>query len=204
VGLTFYYTGKTGVKIVSPTVESGLLAGMSVLSLSAVPVTYAAGGTLGAVNQVAFIAAGPVAGTAHGVATTTIDTAAYVGLVTYDGVKGTTKVAINQASSGIVLGYNALTAIPTHIVMGVEDTAVFLAWDGPRLMIAAASGKLKTRSDDKDQPTLGDLPVGTVVDMKKLEQSQGTKVEVLSTDPAVIRDVLERLPDDLRTGEEKP
>jgi TusA-related sulfurtransferase len=41
--------------------------------------------------------------------------------------------------------------------------------------------------------------VGTVVDMKKLEQSQGAKVEVISTDPAVIRDVLERLPDDLRT-----
>jgi len=202
VGLTFYYTGKTGVKIVSPTVESGLLAGMSVLSLSAVPVTYAAGGTLGAVNQVAFTAAGPVAGTAQGVATTTIDTAAYVGLVTYDGVKGVTKVVINQASSGVVLGYNALTAVPTHLVMGAFDV-VFLAWEGPRLVIATASGKLKTSSDGKDQPTLGDLPVGTVVDLKKLEQSQGTKVEVLSTDPAVIRDVLERLPDDLRTGEEK-
>jgi hypothetical protein len=207
VGLTFYYTGKTGVKIVSPTVESGLLAGMSVLSLSAVPVTYAAGGTLGAVNQVAFTAAGPVAGAAQGVATTTIDTAAYVGLVTYDGVKGATKVVINQASSGVVLGYNALTAVPTHVVMAVEDTAVFLAWDGPRLVIAAASGKLKTGSEGKDQPTLGDLPVGTVVDMKKLEQSQGTKVEVLSTDPAVIRGVLERLPEDLRVEEgnrEKP
>jgi hypothetical protein len=137
------------------------------------------------------------------VATTTVDTAAYVGLVTYDGVKGVTKVVINQASSGVVLGYNALTAVPTHLVMGVEDMAVFLAWDGPRLMIAAASGKLKT-GDGLDQPTIGDLPVGTVVNMKKLEQSQGTKIEVLSTDPAVIRDVLERLPDDLRTGEGKP
>jgi len=201
VGLTFYYAGKTGVKLVSPTVESGLLAGMSVLSLSAVPVTYAAGGTLGAVNQVAFTAAGPVAGAAQGVATTTIDTTIYVGLVSYDGIKGTTKVVINQASSGVVLGYNALTAIPTHLVMGVEDMAVFLAWDGPRLVIAKAGGKLKTGG--KDQPTLGDLPVGTVVDLEKLEQSQGIKTEVISTDPAVIRDVLERLPDDLRAGEEK-
>jgi len=83
--------------------------------------------------------------------------------------------------------------------MGVEDTAVFLVWDGPRLAIAAARGRIKTGGDGADRPTLGDLPVGTVVDMKKLEQSQGTKVEVLSTDPAVIRDVLERLPDDLRT-----
>ena len=207
VGLTFYYTGKTGVNIISPTVESGLLAGMSVLSLSAVPVTYVAGGTLGAVNQVAFTAAGPVAGTAQGAATTAIDAATYVGLVAFDGIKGTTKVVINQASSGVVLGYNALTAVPTHLLLGVEDAAIFLAWDGPRLVIAAARGRLKTGSDGQDQPTLGDLPVGTAVDMKKLEQSQGAKVEVLSTDPAVIRGVLERLPDDLRTREgnrEKP
>jgi len=94
---------------------------------------------------------------------------------------------INQASSGVVLGYNALTAIPTHLVMGVEDMAVFLAWDGPRLVIAKAGGKLKTGG--KDQPTLGDLPVGTVVDLEKLEQSQGIKTEVISTDPPVIRDV---------------
>jgi hypothetical protein len=208
VGLTLYYTGKTGVKIVSPTVESGLLAGLSVLSLSAVPVTYAVGGALGAVNQVAFTAAGPVAGTAQGVVTTTIDTATYVGLVTYDGVKGTTKVVINQASSGVVLGYNALTAIPTHLVMGVEDAAVFLVWDGPRLGIAAAQGKIGSSADaGAEGTTLGDLPVGTVVDLKKLEQSQGIKADVISTDPAVIRGVLERLPDDLRMGEgnrEKP
>jgi hypothetical protein len=200
VGLTLYYTGKTGIKIVSPTIEGGLLAGMSVLSLSTVPVTYAVGGTLGAVNQVAFTAAGPVAGTAQGVATTGIDTATYVGLVAYDGVKGTTKVVINQASSGVVLGYNSLTAVPTHLVMGAFDTAVFLAWDGPRLVIATAKGKIKTGSDaGADGPTLGDLPVGTVVDMKKLEQNQGIKANVISTDPAVIRDVLERLPEDLRT-----
>lgn len=200
VGLTFYYTGKTAIKIVSPTVESGLLACMSVLSLSAVPVTYAAGGTLGAVNQVAFTATGPVVGTAQGAATTSIDTATYVGLVTYDGVKGVTKVVINQASSGVVLGYNALTAIPTHLLLGVEDAAVFLAWDGPRLVIAAANGKLKTGADaGPSGPTLGDLPVGTAVDLKRLEQAQGIKTEVISTDPAVIRSVLERLPEDLRT-----
>ena len=201
VGLTLYYTGKTGVKIVSPTIESGLLAGMSVLSLSAVPVTYAAGGALGAVNQVAFTAAGPVAGVGQGAVTTTIDTATYVGLVTYDAAKGATKVVINQAASGVVLGYNALTAIPTHLMLGVGDVA-FLVWDGPRLAVAAARGRLKNGSDGPDQPTLGDLPVGTVVDLKKLEERQGIKAKVITTDPAVIRDVLEKLPADLRTGGE--
>jgi len=83
-------------------------------------------------------------------------------------------------------------------VLGVEDTAIFLAWDGPRLMIAAASGKLKA-GDAKEQPTLGDLPVGTAVDLKKLEQLHGIKAQIISTDPAVIRGVLDKLPDDLRT-----
>lgn len=200
VGLTLYYTGKAGVKIVSPTIEGGLLAGMSVLSLSAVPVTYAAGGTLAAVNQVAFTVAGPAAGAGMGAATMAVDSATYVGLVTYDSAKGVTKVVINQAATGVVLGYNALTAVPTHLLLGVEDAVIFLAWDGPRLVIAAARGQIRTGGDGPDRPTLGDLPVGTVVDMKKLEQSQGIKAEIISTDPAVIRGVIERLPDDLRTG----
>lgn len=208
VGLTFYYAGKTGFKLVSPTIESGLLAGLSVLSLSAAPVTYAVGGAAGAVNQVAFTAGGPALGMLEGTVMTAADTASYVGLVVYDSVKGTTKVVIHQASAGVVLGYNALTAVPVHLLLGIEDAAVFLAWDGPRLVIAAAQGKIRSGGNGGTAgPTLGDLPVGTVVDMKKLEQSQGTKVEVLSTDPAVIRDVLERLPDDLRTEEgdrEKP
>jgi hypothetical protein len=200
VGLTLYYTGKTGVKIVSPTIEGGLLAGMAVLSLPAVPVTYAAGGTLAAVNQVAFTVAGPVAGAGMGATTTAVDTATYVGLVTYDTTKGVTKVVINQAASGVVLGYNALTAIPTHLLLGIEDSVVFLMWDGPRLALAAASGQLKSGGDSRDHASLGDLPVGTVVNMKKLEQSQGIKAKVISTDPAVMRGVMERLPEDLRTG----
>ncbi len=200
VGLTLYYAGKSGVKIISPTLEGGLLTGLSLLSVSSVPVTYAAGGTLGALNQVAFAAGGPVAGAVEGAGSTAVHSSAYVGFLAYDALKGTTQVVINQAASGIVLGYNALTAIPTHAFMGVADTAVFLAWDGPRLIIAAAQGKIRTKNDDAadESHSLGDLPVGTIVDLKKLETTEGVKVEVLSTDPAVIRSVLEKIPADVR------
>lgn len=203
VGLTVYYVGKAGVKIVSPTIEGGLLTGLSLLSAASVPVTYAAGGALGAVNQVAFTTAGPVAGTVEGAAAATAHTAAYVGFLAFDAVKGATEVVINQAASGIVLGYNALTALPTHALMGVTDTAVFLAWDGPRLVIAAAKGRIKMKSDtaDAEAASLGDLPVGTVVDLKKLENTEGVKIEVLSTDPAVIRSVLEKIPGDVREAD---
>ena len=197
VGLTFYYTGKTAVKIVSPTVEGGLLSGLSLLSLGAVPTTYVTGGTLGAINQVAFTAAAPGYGVAKGTATTAVDTAKYVSFLTYDGLNGTTKVVINQAQSGVVLGYNALTAIPAHLLTGAMDTAIFLAWDGPRLVVAAAQGRLKG-GDRETSPSMENLPVGSVVDLKRLVDEGGVAVSVISDDPAVIGRVLENLPADLR------
>jgi hypothetical protein len=197
VGLTVYYTARTGVKIVSPTVEGGLLSGLSLLSLGTVPVTYAAGGTVGAVNQVAFTTAGPVAGATEAAASTGLHSVAYVGFLAYDAVEGSTKIVINQAASGIVLGYNALTAIPAQAFLGAVDVVV-LAYDGPRLVIAAARGRIKTGKDGKESYSLGDLPVGTVVDLKKLQNTEGVTVEVISTDPAVIKDVLEKTPEDLR------
>lgn len=197
VGLTFYYTGKTAVKIVSPTVEGGLLSGLSLLSLGAVPTTYVTGGTLGAINQVAFTAAAPGYGVAKGTATTAIDTAKYVSFLAYDGLSGTTKVVINQAQSGVVLGYNALTAIPAHLLTGTMDSAIFLAWDGPRLVVAAAQGRLKG-GNRVISPSMEDLPVGSVVDLKQLKEEGGVAVTVISDDPAVIGPVLENLPADLR------
>ncbi len=203
VGLTVYYAGKTGVKIVSPTVEGGLLSGLSLLSLSAVPVTYVAGGTLGAINQVAFSTVGPAVAATEAAAATTVNSAGYVGFLAYDSVKGTTKVVINQAASGIVLGYNALTAIPTHAVMGTVDIVV-LAWEGPRLIIAAVTGNIKKGNEaDNETYSLGELPVNTVVDLKALQKMEGVKVEVLSTDPAVIGEALQKIPCDARGQHEK-
>jgi hypothetical protein len=123
-----------------------------------------------------------------------------------------------------VLGYNALTAVPTHVLFGVADAAVFLAWDGPRLAVAVARGRVgtenkrgtevleKTKADASDNESietnkgsnpeetfsLGDLPAGTVVDLKKLEGVDGVTVEILSTDNEVIKEVLEKIPDDVR------
>jgi hypothetical protein len=203
VGLTVYYVGKTGVKIVSPTLEGGLLSGLSLLSLSSVPVTYAAGGTLGAINQVAFTTGGPAVAATEAAAITAGNSAKYVGFLAYDSIKGTTKVVINQAASGIVLGYNALTAIPAHALLGAGDIVV-LAWEGPRLVIAAVSGKLKNGDKaDNETISLDELPVNTVVDLKKLEQMEGVKIEVLSTDTAIIKEVLQKIPCDAREQHEK-
>lgn len=196
-GMTLFYTGKTGIKLISPTVESGLLTSLAILSVGSIPATATGGTMFGAVNQVAFTTAGPMAAAGEAATFTTFDTGKYVGFVTYDALAGATKVAINQASSGVVLGYNALSALPAHLFMGAEDAAVLLAWEGPKLLIVKATGRLKSKSGQADS-SAGDLPVGTVVNLKQLQSTDGITVEVLSEDPKQIRDVLQQLPCDVR------
>jgi len=40
--------------------------------------------------------------------------------------------------------------------------------------------------------------VGTVVDLQKLKSADGVTVDILSTDTALIKEVLEKTPEDLR------
>ena len=195
-GMAFFYTGKTGVTLISPTIESGLLTGLATLSLGAVPLTYVGGGTLGVINQVAFTVSPPVVATGEGLAMSTVDTGKYVAYLAYDGLTSATKVTINQASSGLVLGYNALSALPAHLFMGMADTVILLAWEGPQLVITKVTGKLKVRPSDAGpagEASAGDVPVGTVLDLNKLNQVDGIQVEVISRDPALIREIIPRV-----------
>lgn len=196
-GLSLYYTSKTGYHVLSPTVEAGLLAGLSLVSAAAPPVTVAGGAGLSAVNQVAFTVASPAFLAAKTTTDTLAHTGRYVARVSYDLGKGSSDVLINQASSAVVLGYNALTAIPVHFFLGTYDTVVLLGMDGPNLVLALARGRMG--SDGKERGySVGDLPAGTLVDLKKLEQESELEVQVLTDDPEIIKRVLERLPDDLR------
>jgi hypothetical protein len=201
-GMSVYYTTSTGIKLISPTVEGGLLAGMSLLSYGSVPVTGVLGGTAGAINQVAVSAAAPAVAAGRAAIAGAGETAHYAAQVTYDLAKGTTRVALNQAQTGITLGYNALTAVPTQVVLGAANGVVFLSWDGPRLVLATAKGEVAWRDEQgvEERVPVASLPVGSVVDLQALGQEKGVTVEVVSDDPEVIQQVLERLPRDLRVG----
>ena len=199
-GMAIYYTGKTGIEVISPTLKGGYLASMSLLSAGAVPVTYIAGTTVGVINQVGSTIAAPVVGTTQGVVTTTADTLKYGTLVTYDALLGTTKVFVEQVKSGVVLGYNALTALPAHVLLGGINTAYFLVWDGPKLVVASVTGDVSFNSKAM-QP--GELPVGSVVDLKALQNNTGLNVQVISDDPEVIEQILEILPNDLKQSDLK-
>lgn len=194
-GLTLYYAAQTGYHIITPTVESGFMAGTALLSMTATPVTLAAGAGLGAINQVAFTAASPAYGVGKGVTDTAVDSGKYVALVSYDVTKHNSRVLINYMSSAVVLGYNAMTAIPVHLILGTVDSAVFLAWDGPRLVVAVASGKVKS-ADGDEEISIGDLPTGTVVDLRKLRQQPGVSVKTVTDDPFVINKIFEKMPED--------
>lgn len=191
LGLTLYHTTAVGVKIVAPTVEAGFLSALSFLSLSSTAVTYVAGGSLGLINQVGTVGLAPVAGVSETAVKTTFDTTKLVTFITYDVIKGTSKIFINEAVSGVVLGYNALTALPTQALLAASDSVFFLAWDGPRLVIAAAKGEISNENINK-------LPVGSVIDLKKLKKQEGVDVKVITEDYEIIEKVLHTLPDDMK------
>lgn len=195
-GLTLYYSARTGYHVISPTLETGLLSSLSLLSMASVPVTAAGGAGLCALNQVAFTAAAPVYGAGKALTDTAIDTGKYVALVGHDITTHSSHVMINHVKTGVVLGYNALTAIPVHLFLGVADTAVFLAYDGPRLVIAVARGEIKHPAG-KRAFSVGSLPTGAVVDLHKLEQEKGVNVEVVTDDPEIISNVIKNIPKDM-------
>jgi len=206
-GLALFYVSKVGIKVISPTVESGFFAAFGILSYGTIPVIYGSGATLGAFSQVAFTTVAPAAGTVRATTGTALATGDYVVNTFVDALSGTTKVVINQLKAGVVLGYNALTAIPAHLYLGSIDTAIFLAWDGPRLVIAMARGTVSFTADNDKQEkvSIGALPVGTVVDLKKLKKTKGIQVEIISTDPEVIKNVIRQSPEDFRSnGRDNP
>lgn len=92
--------------------------------------------------------------------------------------------------------------MPVQTLLGVVNGAVFLAYDGPRLMVASAKGEVQW--SDQGGKTIDipvqSLPVGSVVDLKALGKEPGVQIQVISDDPEVVQKVLEKLPDDLRAG----
>lgn len=202
-GLSIYYATRTTVEVFSPTVEAGFLTALGLLSIGSGTATYLGGQGLGMANQVAFSSAGAVTGVAEGAGRGAMEAGKYVALVSYDIGKGATKVMFNQARSAVALGYNAITAIPTHLILGVPNAAIFLAYEGPKLILVRVSGDFTAPNDAKktNKHQITDLPVGTVVDLEELKKMKNLKVETLSDDPEVTLPVLEKLSEDFKQSE---
>jgi len=192
LGGVLYYSGKMGVKIMNSFGESAVLSSMALLSAASVVPNYVTLGTLGATNQVALSSAGKVGAVATWTLANTGSATLYAGNLLYDLGKNTSEAVIGTSMSAIVLGYNALTALPLQAGLFSVNFVFFLVWDGPNLMI------YKMR--DHDDASL--LPVGAVVDLEKIRK-KGVAIEKVSDDPQLIKKVLEALPADLKTPSQR-
>jgi len=186
VGAVVYYPAKMGVNIVSENIYAGLFAAISLISASAIVPTWVTGQAIGVAGQIAITGAGIAGGLGHAALATTAQTAKYSGQLLYNVGKETGKVIVGVGMSGVVLGYNALTSLPAQLILGAANTVFFMAWDGPRLGIYSAQGKIKGEEIDQ-------IPVGSVVDLEKLKQ-KGIQVKKISQDTKVIDKVLRKLP----------
>jgi hypothetical protein len=95
-----------------------------------------------------------------------------------------------ELGGGMILSYDTLTQLGAQSILAVSDCAyLVLSLEGPRWVLYAVKGK--TGSGD-------DLPVGAVVDLKKM-QSSGEEIKYLPVSDEemkkVVNSVYENLPE---------
>lgn len=188
-GLNIFYGSKMGYRLISPTIEGGYLASLALISSATSPIVYGIGHGLGTLNQIAVTAATPVVGTGEFVIAGTVATAKHTALMTYDLTKGVGTTVSNTGTTLVVLGYNAITALPTQTLLAAGNAAIFLAYDGPRLAIVALKGEI-------DGVPVNQVPVGTVLDANKLK-NKNIQIETINSDNETLEKVLNAAPSDL-------
>ncbi len=179
-GMVVYYPTKLGYRIVSPSLEAGFLGTMGLATLSSTAPTIVGGSGISAFNQVTTMAAGYGGETVAQTGGVTYESTAYVTGLVYDFGTGTAESTVYALKSGVILSYTALTVIPAHLLLSVPDATVFIAYDGPRVVIAAVRGNYSGYDD---------LPTGTIINLEKAKKDG--KVQVLSTDRELIKKVIQ-------------
>ncbi|XDD48594.1 hypothetical protein AB3N60_19335 (plasmid) [Leptospira sp. WS39.C2] len=192
-GLVFYYGTKSGYRVFSPTLEAGLFSSMGILSASATLPTYTSGTSLALFNQVTSVAATTASGAIGTTGGLGYESAAYATGMTYDLTTGVAEAGMYTMSSGVVLSYTALTALPPQILLTAVDGTILITYDGPRIVIAVVKGNYVGDED---------IPTGTVVNLEEAKK-QG-RVKVLTADPKIIKKVLDaEMSEQLKRSEKK-
>ncbi|MBK23234.1 MAG: hypothetical protein CME70_04435 [Halobacteriovorax sp.] len=191
LGGVLFHTGKLGVHVLSPYVESGVYASLGILGAASVMPTYVGGHGLSAFNRVVISSAGAVTSGSQVIGSSMIGTGKHVGSMFYNFGKATGKTVFTTSKSAMVLGYNAMVALPAHTVLMSMGAVLAVVVDGPDLVIASIRGKDKS---------LNKLPAGTALDVSKLEKS-GYKVEVILKDSERVKDVIDGAVEDLKEKE---
>lgn len=191
-GFVIYYPVSVGYRVVSPTLEAGFLSTMGLASAASTAPTLIGGSSIAAFNQVTVVAGTETVRAGGMVVGAGYQTGATATGMVYNIAKGTGESVLYGFRSGVVLTYSALTVIPTHLILSVPDGTIFLAWDGPRLVIARVRGNYKGFES---------LPVGTIVDLQQARKEG--KVEILSDDPKLVKKVLRKQIDSMKTEQKR-
>jgi len=133
---------KMGYKLISPTVFSGLSGSIGLATTLSVPVVYATGLTLAGTNKLLLSTSAPAYGIAKSGIMSTYNSARFLTETTFNTGFTAGELTFYQGVSASVLGYSAITAIPTHMFLGSFDTLIFTTWDGPRLLYTSLKGDL--------------------------------------------------------------
>ncbi|WP_408095977.1 hypothetical protein ACJVC5_13120 [Peredibacter sp. HCB2-198] len=183
LGANFYYSSKLGYRLISPSVEAGLLSSMALINAAAAPTASLTLKSAGLINKVAINAVAPVVGGGEIVISQIASKATNSALYLSHGAAGAGEVLFETMESGVVLGYSALSQLPPQLLLSAANSAVFLVVDGPKLMLMGASGILAGKN-------IWELPSGAVMDMKKLKEA-GIELRPLSEDPRILKQVLQ-------------
>lgn len=161
IGGVVYHVGSAGVNILSPVTETTLHAATSLIALASTVPSFTLIQGANIFSQVTLEGSSIVLPATGYVAKSVEDISVSTGKIIYETAKAAGKIIYSNTTSAVVLGYNAISALPSHAVMGAVNSTVFLVYDGPRLFIAWSRGEL-----GPDQ-----IPVGSVIDYQKLKES---------------------------------
>ncbi len=185
LGTNVYYSTKLGYKLLSPSLEAGYLSGLALMNVFNGAVTSNALRTAGIINKVAIKSSAPVLGTSQLVFEEAASRAQDSATILIYGSQALCEVVLEKVETGVVLGYSALSQIPPQLLLTGMNSAIFLVYDGPKLLLAKVSG-------DLGDMNVNDLPVGTVLDLKKAKEDR-LQIVPLTEDPDVIEKVLQHV-----------
>lgn len=180
-GLNLYAASSYGYKIISPTIESGFLAGVALITYSASKVSKYTLKTTGTISKVAIDGTGKILSTGKFVLDTSANEAKSAAYEFGRFSSGAGEVALEVTQGAVVLGYTALTQLSAQTLLGAINSTIFLVYDGPQIIIAKVKG---------DQ--FKNLPPGTVLDKESIER-EGFEIEELDVDDKTKKKILEKI-----------
>lgn len=186
IGGVVFHAGSAGVNILSPVTETTLHAATSLIALASTVPSFTLIQGANIFSQVTLEGSSIILPATSYMAKSIEDISVSTGKIIYETTKAAGKIIYSNTTSAVVLGYNAISALPSHAVMGAVNSTVFLVYDGPRLFVAWSKGELGS-----DQ-----IPVGSVIDYQKLKESN-IEVNKLELDEDQMKKLINGLEEDL-------